>query len=200
MFYYDIPIPKKKAGLQQGPYLVPSDWKDQAKRPRGVESKNGMYYMVDATPAKNAVYLSSEEVIRLKELSFFLVWRYQKTYTREAFEMVHAKMFQAFQDYLDGKRPSLEGIQGLFNGIPFGDKQYKYKQSFFVNQSVPPQFQGAKLVMAITVDRVQGPAGNVIKNPQDMTNAYKEIKTILTQEIDYMAQNPAFQKQPDQPA
>ncbi len=192
MYLYDGPIMRKPSAA--GSCIAPAEWADPVKRPRGVELKNGIYYIFDATPAKNVILLSSQDALHLKELSFFLIWRYQKTYTREAFERMHGPMFKGFQDYLDKKRPSLEGIPGIFNGIPFGDKQYKFKQSYYVNQSVPFQMKGASLAVGLSVDRVLGPAGNVIKNPKDMENAYKELKTIFNQEIDYMGQNPAFQK------
>lgn len=196
MYLYDGPLTCKPAA--SGSFLTPSDWIDPLRRPRGVELKNGIYYLLDATPAKNVILVSSKDALHLKELAFFLIWRYQKTYTREAFERLHGPMFQGFQDYIDRKRASLEGIPGIFNGIPFGDKQYKFKQTCYVNQSVPFQMKGANVVVGLAVDRVMGPSGNVIKNPKDMENAYKELKTIFNQEIDYMAQNPAFQ-QPQQP-
>ena len=191
MYLYDYPMLKKTSTGKS--YFVPADWKDGSSRPRGIELKNGIYYFLDATPSKNTVLVCAEDALHLKELSFFLIWRYQKTYTREYFENLYGKMFQAFQDYLDGKRASLEGIQGIFNAIPFGDKQYKFKQNYYVNQSVPMQMKGATLAAGLTVDRVQGPTGNIVKNPKDMENAYKELKTIFNQEIDYMGQNPAFQ-------
>ncbi len=194
MYLYDYPMPKKTAPGKK--CLVPADWKDGYGRPRGIELKNGIYYLLDATTSKNVILVSSEDSLHLKELSFFLIWRYQKTYTREYFENLYGKMFQGMQDFLDGKRASLEGLPGIFNAIPFGDKQYKFKQNFHVNQSVPFQMKGASLAMGLSVDRVQGPAGNTIKNPKDLENAYKELKTIFNQEIDYMAQNPAFQSKP----
>lgn len=183
--------PKKKVSET----LVPEEWNNPVSRPRGVDLKNGIYFMLDAPPAKNSILFSSNEVLRLKELSFFLIWRYQKTYTREFFEQSYAGMFTAFQDFMDMKRNSLEGITGLFNGIPFGDKQFKFKQSFHVGRSVPNSFFGADLVIGLTVERVQGPSGNIIKDPQAMASAYKELKIIFTQELDYMSQNPAFNKQ-----
>ena len=194
MYLYDQPLSKKPKAA--GNFIAPPDWSDTFKRPRGVELKNGIYYLFDATPAKNIILVSSQDALHIKELSFFLIWRYQKTYTREAFEKLHGPMFSGFQNYTDGKRASLDGIPGIFNGVPFGDKQYKFKQTYYVNQSVPFQMKGAKLAVGLSVDRVLGPAGNVIKNPKDMENAYKELKTIFTQEIDYMGQNPAFQTQP----
>ncbi len=177
-----------------GNFFVPKDWAQDAKRPRGIDFRNYVYFVQDAMPAKNAILWSTEEVLHMKEFVFFLIWRYQKTYTRELYEQVHGKTFVAFQDFLDNKRASLEGISGLFQGIAFGDKQYKFKMSFFVGPSVPMQFHGAKIVIALTVDKVCGPTGNPIKNPTDMANAYKELKTIFGQELDYMGQNPAFQK------
>ncbi|GEM_PF-2564456 len=192
MYLYDQPLPKMQKSC--GNFLAPNGWSDPAGRPRGVELKNGIFYLLDATPAKTTILVTSLDALHLKELSFFLIWRYQKTYTREAFERLHGPMFKGFQDFLDKKRPSLDGIPGIFNGIPFGDKQYKFKQSYYVNQSVPFQMKGANIVVGLTVDRVLGPAGNVVKNPKDMENAYKELKTIFNQEIDYMGQNPAFQK------
>ncbi len=197
MFIYDMPSKKQESC---GNYFVPLDWQEPFKRPRGVEIKNGIYFLVDATPAKNVIILSAHDMLHLKELCFFLIWRYQKTYTREYFEQLHGKMFLSFQEYLEGKRNSLEGIPGMFGGILFGDKQYKFKQNYYVGSMVPAAFRGANLAMALSVDRVQGPTGNIIKNPQDMANAYKELKTILTQELDYMGQNPAFQQNNDQAA
>ena len=193
MYLYDGPIMRKPSS-SAGNFIAPPDWSDTIRRPRGVELKNGIYYLFDATPAKTTILVTSQDALHLKELAFFLIWRYQKTYTREAFERMHGPMFKGFQDYLDKKRTSLDGIPGIFNGIPFGDKQYKFKQTYYVNQSVPFQMKGANLAVGLTVDRVMGPAGNVIKNPKDMENAYKELKTIFNQEIDYMGQNPAFQK------
>ncbi|MFA5103940.1 MAG: hypothetical protein WC527_02030 [Candidatus Margulisiibacteriota bacterium] len=194
MYIYDLPLSNKPKTA--GNFLTPSDWDDSLKRPRGIELKNGIYYLLDAMSAKSVILVSSQDALHLKELAFFLIWRYQKTYTREAFEKLHGPMFQGFQDYVDCKRTSLDGIPGIFNGILFGDKQYKFKQTYYVNHSVPFQMKGAHLAVGLSVDRVQGPTGNVIKNPKDMENAYKELKTIFTQELDYMAQNPAFQPQP----
>ena len=168
MYPYDLPLPKKTAAA--GNFLTPEDWSDTLRRPRGVELKNGIYYLLDAMSAKNVILVSSQDALHLKELAFFLIWRYQKTYTREAFERLHGPMFQGFQDYTDNKRTSLDGIPGIFNGIPFGDKQYKFKQTYYVNQSVPFQMKGAKIAVGLSVDRVLGPAGNVIKNPKDMEN------------------------------
>lgn len=192
MYLYDQPLSKKPAA--SGNFLTPSDWSDSLRRPRGVELKNGIYSLLDAMPSKNVIIVSSQDALHLKELAFFLIWRYQKTYTREAFEKLHGPMFQGFQDYTDNKRTSLDGIPGIFNGIPFGDKQYKFKQTYYVSRSVPFQMKGANIAVGLSVDRVLGPAGNVIKNPKDMENAYKELKTIFAQELDYMGQNPAFQK------
>lgn len=179
--------------------FLPKEWKDSFGRPKGVEFKNSIYFANDATPAKNATFVFADDMIHYKELSFFLIWRYQKTYTREYFEQLYGRMFAAFQELLDGKRASLNNVPGMFQGILFGDKQYKFKQSFYSEQNMPPQFRGAKLAMGLSVDRVQGPAGNIIRNPQDMANAYKELKTILSQELDYMAQNPAFNDNGAQP-
>ena len=170
--------------------LVPEAWKNAAKRPRGLEHKNGVYYVTDATPSKNAILVTADSVAHLKELCFFLIWRYQKTYTRDYYETLYGKMFQAFCDLLDGKRSSLNGVPGLFSGIVFGDKQYKFKMTFYSQQTVPLQLSGAKICMGLTVDRVQNQAGLPMRNPQDIANAYKELKTIIGQELDYMAQNP----------
>jgi hypothetical protein len=194
MYIFDQPVSKKPKSA--GNFIAPADWSDSLKRPRGIELKNGIYFLLDATPAKNAILVSSQDALHLKELAFFLIWRYQKTYTRDAFEKLHGPMFQGFQDYTDSKRPSLDGIPGIFNGIPFGDKQYKFKQAYYVNRSVPFQMKGTNIAVGLSVDRVLGPAGNIVKNPKDMENAYKELKTVFTQEIDYMGQNPAFQSQP----
>jgi hypothetical protein len=199
MFYpsYIPQAAKKKKGPK---LLVPQEWQDAPARPRGVEFKNGIYYLNDATPAKNTVLVASEDVAHLKELCFFLIWRYQKTYTRDYFEQLHGKIFLAFQELLDGKRSSLEGIPGLFSGIVFGDKQYKFKITFFVGHNIPMQMKGADVAIGLSVDRIQNAAGIAMKNPQDLANAYKEIKTIVGQELDYMAKNPAFQKKEEQPA
>ncbi len=164
------------------------------KRPRGVDIKNEVYFLNDATPSKSVILLSSERVIPLKELSFFLIWRYQKTYTRELFESLYGKMFGAVQEYLDNKRSNLNGINGMIQGIPFGDKTYKFKQSFYVHQAVPLQFQGANFAVGLSVDRVCNPAGMEVKAPAEISNAYKELKTILGQELDYMGRNPALQQ------
>jgi hypothetical protein len=174
--------------------LVPETWKDAAKRPRGLEYKNGIYFFMDATPSKNTVLVTADSVAHLKELCFFLIWRYQKTYTRDYYETLYGKMFQAFCDLLDGKRASLSGVPGLFSGIVFGDKQYKFKINFYSQQTVPMQISGAKICIGLNVDRVQNQAGMAMKNPQDIANAYKEMKTILGQELDYMAQNPNLNK------
>ena len=178
--------------------LVPEAWKNTAKRPRGLEYKNGVYFVMDATPSKNAVLVTADSVAHLKELCFFLIWRYQKTYTRDYYETLYGKMFQAFSDLLDGKRASLNGVPGLFSGIVFGDKQFKFKLNFYSQQTVPLLLSGAKICIGITVDRVQNPAGMVMKNPQDIANAYKEIKTIIVQELDYMAQNPNLNKKDEE--
>lgn len=191
MYIYDSPIKKE---VKNQNFLVPPDWVNQVKRPRGIEYKNGVYYILDATPSKNVILVTSADVLHLKELSFFLIWRYQKTYTREAFERSYGQMFKCFQDFLDKKRTTLEGISGIFNGIVFGDRQYKFKQTFYVHNAVPPQMRGANLVIGLSVLKIIGPAGNEIRNPKDFENAYKELKTIFGQEIDYMAQNPAFQQ------
>ena len=66
--------------------------------------------------------------------------------------------------------------------------------SFLTGPSVPMQFNGAKLAVSMSVDKVCNPAGIAIRNPQDIANAYKELKTIFSQELDYMGQNPAFKK------
>ncbi|MCX5749119.1 MAG: hypothetical protein NTZ10_02595 [Candidatus Saganbacteria bacterium] len=190
-------IPKK--GKKKSGGFIPDEWRETYGRPKGMDLKNGIYFVNDATPAKNAILVFSEDVIHLKELSFFLIWRYTKTYTREYFEQLNGKMFAAFQDLLDMKRTSLDNVPGLFQGIVFGDKQYKFKQTFYTEHNMPPQFRGAKLAIGLTVDRVQGPSGNVLRNPQDLANAYKELKTIFSQELDYMAQNPAFNKTEEQP-
>ncbi len=186
-FNYLPPLPKPCT-------LVPEAWKDAAKRPRGLEYRNGIYYAMDALPAKNTVLISADSVAHLKELCFFLIWRYQKTYTRDYYETLYGKMFQAFCDLLDGKRASLSGVPGLFSGIVFGDKQYKFKMTFYSQQTVPMQFSGSKICMGLAVDRVQNAAGLPVKNPQDLANAYKELKTIVGQELDYMAQNPNLNK------
>ena len=185
------PLPKPST-------LVPDSWKNAAKRPRGLEYKNGVYFVVDATPSKNAVLVTADSVPHLKELCFFLIWRYQKTYTRDYYETLYGKMFQAFNDLLDGKRSSLNGVPGLFSGIVFGDKQFKYKMNFYSLHTVPFLLSGAKICIGITVDRVQNAAGMVMKNPQDIANAYKEIKTIIGQELDYMAQNPNLKKKDEE--
>ncbi len=140
------------------------------------------------------ILVTSENVLRLKELSFILIWRYNKNYTRDEFEKSYGKLFMAFQEYLNGGRFSLEGIPGILDGIPFGDEVYKFKQSFHVHHAVPPQLRGANLAMEISVDRIVGPNGKATDNPADRANAYKEIKTIFDQELDYMGQNPLFQK------
>ncbi|MEK7376380.1 MAG: hypothetical protein AABZ57_04340 [Candidatus Margulisiibacteriota bacterium] len=186
-FNFLSPLPKPCA-------LVPEAWKNAAKRPRGLEYKNGVYFVMDAAPSKNAVLVTADSVAHLKELCFFLIWRYQKTYTRDYYETLYGKMFQAFCDLLDAKRTSLNGVPGLFSGIVFGDKQFKFKLTFYSQQTVPLPLSGAKICMGITVDRVQNTAGMAMKNPQDTANAYKEIKTIIGQELDYMAQNPNLNK------
>ncbi len=106
-------------------------------------------------------------------------------------------MYQAIGEYVLLKRPSLEGIPGLMNGIPFGDKQYRFKQAFYTGYSIPMQMQGAKFVMGISIDKIIAASGMEVKNPQDFANAYKEIKTIIAQELDYMGRNPALQKKPE---
>ena len=191
------PIVPKKRGSSSGSStssFVPSDWQDPSKAPKGIQFMNGIYYAFDAGSTKNMILFSADDVIHIKELVFFLIWRYQKTYTRDYYEGLYGKMFIAFQEFLDGKRHSLEGLPGMFSGVLLGDKQYKYKLSFFVSHNVPMPMKGAKLAAGIVVDRVQNPAGMQIKNPQDIANAYKEIKTIFAQELDYMAKNPAFEK------
>lgn len=184
-----IRMDKMEQEKDQQRYLAPPDWKYPETRLDNVTFKNGLYYTMDAT-----IVVTSESVLRLKELSFFLIWRYNKEYTREEFEKSYAKMFIAFTDYLHGSRASLEGIPGILDGIPFGDRVYKFKQFFHVHHAVPPQLRGANLAMEISVDRILGPHGEIIKNPADRANAYKEIKTIFDQELEYMGENPAFKK------
>lgn len=174
-------------------FLVPDSWADQIKRPRGVDFKNGIYYIFDAMPQKNTILFSSADIPHLKEIIFYLIQRYSKTYTREYFEQINGQLFNGIRDYLDKKRTSLDGITGMFSGILFGDKQYKFKMTFYVNHSVPLQFSGAKLAVGIAVDRILGPLGNAIKNPQDIANAYKEIRTIFSQELEYVPQDPGAQ-------
>jgi len=197
-----IPVKKGKGVGEEegsGKSFLPKEWKETFGRPKGVNFKNGVYFANDSTPSKNVTFVFSEDMLHLKELAFFLLWRYQKTYTREYFEQLYGKMFLAFQDLLDGKRASLNNVPGLFQGILFGDKQYKFKQTYYTEHNMPPQFRGAKLAVGLSVDRVQGPTGNIIRNPQDLANAYKELKTILSQELDYMAQNPAFNNKDETP-
>lgn len=178
-FNYSLKKPKQD-------FLVPESWKDHAKRPRGIEYKNGIYYLFDAGPQKNNIFFAADDVPHLKEIIFYLIQRYTKTYTREYFEQVNGKLFEGINDFLDAKRKTFDGIPGLYAGILFGDKQYKFKQTFYINQNIPFQFAGSTFVVGIAVDRILGPAGNIMRNPQDIGNAYKEIKTVFSQELGYI--------------
>jgi tetratricopeptide (TPR) repeat protein len=182
-------IQQIEKGNGQQRYLAPPEWKEPANRPDNVTLKNGLYYAMDAT-----ILVTSENALMLKELSFFLIWRYNKKYTREEFERSYSQLFMAVQEYLHGSRFSLEGIPGILDGISFGDETYRFKQSFHVHNSVPSQLRGATLALEISVDRVVMPDGETSANPADRANAYKEMKIIFDQELEYMAENPAFKE------